>query len=108
MGREPWEKVWRPLLRGKFGNRAEDVSMSWLWKRLTVRRQVKGREARGEMLGYPRGGWQPLLERLRESIEANGGRVLIDRPAVANSGMYVATSPEWSFRWRSTMSANSP
>ena len=81
MGEEAWAKVWGPLLRGKFGDRAEDISMAWLWKKLTLRRQIKGREARGEMLGYPRGGWQPLLERLRGRIEAGEGRVLIDRPA---------------------------
>ena len=81
MGRQAWEKVWGPLLRGKFGDRAEDISMAWLWKKLTVRRQIRGPEARQELLGYPRGSWQPLLERLRERIEANGGRVLIDRPA---------------------------
>jgi protoporphyrinogen oxidase len=81
MGREAWEKVWGPLLRGKFGDRAEDISMAWLWRRLTVRRQIKGREARREMLGYPRGSWQPLLERLRDEVQARGGRVLIDRPA---------------------------
>jgi protoporphyrinogen oxidase len=81
MGEEAWQKVWGPLLRGKFGDRAEDVSMAWLWKKLTLRRQIKGREARGEMLGYPQGGWQPLLEELRTRIEARGSRVLIDRPA---------------------------
>jgi protoporphyrinogen oxidase len=81
MGREPWDKVWGPLMRGKFGDRADDISMSWLWKRLTVRRQANVREARGEVLGYPRGGWQPLLDRLRDEIERRGGRVLIDRPA---------------------------
>lgn len=81
MGVEAWEQVWRPLLRGKFGNRAEDISMSWLWSKFTLRRQVKGKEARKEMLGYPRGGWQPLLERLRDEIESNSGQVLIDRPA---------------------------
>jgi protoporphyrinogen oxidase len=81
MGHEPWEKVWGPMMRGKFGNRADEISMAWLWKRLTVRRQAKGRQARGEVLGYPRGGWQPLLERLRDEIDAGGGRVLIDRPA---------------------------
>jgi protoporphyrinogen oxidase len=54
--------------------------------KLTLRRQIKGAEARQELLGYPRGGWQPLLERLRDEIEAHGGRVLIDRPA-ARLGM---------------------
>ncbi len=80
MGRGPWRKVWGPLLRGKFGARAEDISMAWLWSKLTLRRRIEGGEARREMLGYPRGGWQPLLERLRERIERSG-RVLTDRPA---------------------------
>jgi protoporphyrinogen oxidase len=86
MGRQAWERVWGPLLRGKFGDRADDISMAWLWSKLTLRRQIKGAEARQELLGYPRGGWQPLLERLRDEIEAHGGRVLIDRPA-ARLGM---------------------
>jgi protoporphyrinogen oxidase len=81
MGEEAWEKVWEPLLRGKFGNRADDISMAWLWRKLTARRQMKGREARQEKLGYPRGGWEPLLQALRREIETRGGRVLIDCPA---------------------------
>jgi protoporphyrinogen oxidase len=55
--------------------------MAWLWSKLTLRRQVKGREARGEVLGYPRGGFEPLFRALAASIAAGGGRVLIDRPA---------------------------
>ena len=50
----PTEKVWGPLLRGKFGDRADDISMAWLWSKLTLRRQIKGAEAREELLGYPR------------------------------------------------------
>lgn len=82
MGREAWEKVWGPLLRGKFGDRADEISMAWLWRKLTLRRQIKGAEARQEMLGYPDGGWEPLLQRLRDEIERRGGRVLIDRPVI--------------------------
>ena len=81
MGRQAWDKVWGPLLGGKFGSRASDISMAWLWSKLTVRRQIKGDEARKELLGYPRGSWETLYERLQGSIEAAGGRVLIDRPA---------------------------
>ena len=81
MGREAWDKVWGPLLQGKFGDRAADISMSWLWSKLTVRRQIKGGEARQELLGYPRGSWETLYERLQRSIESRGGRVMIDRPA---------------------------
>ena len=31
MGAQPYDKVWGPLLRGKFGDRADDISMAWLW-----------------------------------------------------------------------------
>ena len=80
MGEEAWTKVWGPLLRGKFGSRAEDIAMSWLWNKLTARRQLKGREARVELLGYPRRSWEPLFDALVARIEAGGGRVLTDRP----------------------------
>ena len=54
MGAQPYEKVWGPLLRGKFGDRADDISMAWLWGKLTMRRKLEGKEARQELLGYPR------------------------------------------------------
>ena len=102
MGPQAWEEIWGPLLRGKFGERAEHVSMAWLWSKLTLRRQVRGREARKELLGYPHGGWQPLLDRLSAEIEANGGRVLIDRPAarveVSERGPEVTPARPGSFR----------
>jgi protoporphyrinogen oxidase len=83
MGRAPWRKIWGPLLRGKFGARAEDISMAWLWSKLTLRRQLEGDEARHEQLGYPRHSWELLFGALRAAIEAAGGRVLIDRPAAS-------------------------
>jgi protoporphyrinogen oxidase len=81
MGEQPYEKVWGPLLRGKFGDRADDISMAWLWGKLTMRRKLEGKEARQELLGYPRRSWEFLFGALEASIEARGGRVLIDRPA---------------------------
>lgn len=81
MGSEAWEAIWGPMLRGKFGERADEISMAWLWSKLTLRRQIKGENTRREMLGYPRGGWEPLLRRLAGEIERRGGRVLIDHPA---------------------------
>jgi len=86
MGAEAWTKIWRPLLRGKFGDRAEDISMAWLWSKLTLRRQVRGREAKGEVLGYPRGTFEPLFRALADAIEERGGRVSTDRPAAGLRG----------------------
>ena len=102
MGRAPWRKIWGPLLRGKFGERAEDISMAWLWSKLTLRRQLEGDEARQEQLGYPKHSWELLFDALRRAIEAGGGRVLIDRPAAGlrreGEGFVVASGAKGSFR----------
>jgi protoporphyrinogen oxidase len=104
MGRAPWRKIWGPLLRGKFGERAEDISMAWLWSKLTLRRQLEGDEARQEQLGYPRHSWERLFDALRDAIEAGGGRVLVDHPAAAlrrapdGAGFVVEAGAGGSFR----------
>ncbi|MFL5865562.1 MAG: NAD(P)/FAD-dependent oxidoreductase [Thermoleophilaceae bacterium] len=103
MGEEAWQKVWGPLLRGKFGDRAEDISMAWLWSKLTLRRQIKGQEARGEVLGYPEGTFEALFRALVQAIEGRGGRVMVDRPVArlalnGGSGFQVTPAGPDSFR----------
>jgi protoporphyrinogen oxidase len=96
MGRAAWREVWGPLLRGKFGARADEIAMVWLWSKLRLRR---GEDAREERLGYPRRSWQPLLEALRAAIEAGGGRVMIDRPvARVDAGPAVTPAAPGSYR----------
>jgi protoporphyrinogen oxidase len=102
MGREAWAEVWGPLLRGKFGARADEVAMVWLWSKLRLRRSVRGEDARQERLGYPRGSWEPLFAALSRSVEGAGGRVLVDRPAArlsrAGAGLRVIPGKPGSFR----------
>jgi protoporphyrinogen oxidase len=95
MGRAAWREVWGPMLRGKFGERADDIAMVWLWSKLRLRR---GEDAREERLGYPVGSWEPLFEALQSSIRTRG-RVLIDRPAVRiDPGLVVTYGAPGSFR----------
>src|SRR5439155_19112297 len=68
MGRQVLERLWGPILRAKFGRKADDLSMAWLWSKLTLRRQIKGKQAKQELLGYPRHSFELLVERLAESI----------------------------------------
>ncbi len=102
MGPEAWGVVWGPLMAGKFAGRADEISAAWLHNKLNLRRRIDGREAGGEKLGYPRGGWQPLLDRLQADIEGAGGSVLIDCPARSlgrrADGIEVAFGPAGSFR----------
>ncbi len=102
MGRQAWEEVWGPLLRGKFGERADRIAMVWLWSKFRLRRSVKGEDVRQERLGYPRDSWEPLFEALAQSVGQAGGRVLTDRPAAlvarAGAGLEVRAGAPGSFR----------
>jgi protoporphyrinogen oxidase len=96
MGAAAWREVWGPMLRGKFGARAEEIAMVWLWSKLRLRR---GEDAREERLGYPRGSWEPLYAALARTIEAAGGRVLTDRPAArVSADLEVTAGAPGSFR----------
>ncbi len=103
MGAKPYAKVWGPLLRGKFGSRADDISMAWLWGKFMLRRQLEGREAREELLGYPSDSFEPIWAALQARIEQGAGRVLIDRPLArisrgADGGFDVLPAAPRSFR----------
>ena len=60
-GRRVYEKMWKPLLIGKFGPFYKDVNMAWMWARL---------KARSTRLGTFEGGFQSFADlfamRLRE------------------------------------------
>jgi protoporphyrinogen oxidase len=74
MGRRVYEVMWEPILRGKFGVRAEDIAMSWLWSRV---------HERSLGLGYLRGGFQALYDALGERIQLLGGTVLTGTAATS-------------------------
>jgi protoporphyrinogen oxidase len=64
MGPKAYDIVWGPLLRGKFGALADQVTLPWYWAR------VHDRTAR---LGYVRGGFQRFYERLAARVGELGG-----------------------------------
>jgi protoporphyrinogen oxidase len=64
MGTRAYDVVWGPLLRGKFGALANDITMPWFWARV---------HDRTAQLGYLRGGFQRLYDRLAAEIADAGG-----------------------------------
>lgn len=64
MGTRAHEVVWDPLLRGKFGDAAPEIAMPWFWARVHDRTQS---------LGYLRGGFQQLYDRMADEVRAGGG-----------------------------------
>jgi len=74
MGRRVYDVMWEPVLRGKFGARADEIAMSWLWSRV---------HERSLRLGYLRGGFQLLYDAFGERIRSLGGTVLTGTSAAA-------------------------
>ena len=86
MGRRGYQVVWEPLLRGKFGEAAPEIAMPWFWARVHDRTQ---------QLGYLRGGFQQLYDRLANEIRRAGGEVRlatsVTRVDSAGDGFMVET-----------------
>jgi protoporphyrinogen oxidase len=74
MGRRVYAVMWEPILRGKFGARADDIAMSWMWSRV---------HERSLGLGYLRGGFQQLYDEFGARIRALGGTVLTGTAAAS-------------------------
>jgi len=74
-GEEVYQVVWEPLLRGKFGEAAEDVSAVWMWNKLKLRGGSRGSKGE-ERLAYFEGGFKALLDKLVDYIVEHGGQVI--------------------------------
>ena len=67
--------VWEPLLRGKFGDLADQVSMAWLWSRLRLRFSSRSMLSRREVLGYQRGSFGVWIDAIVRLIGVLGGTI---------------------------------
>ena len=64
MGPAAYDVVWGPLLTAKFGEAADEIALPWFWARV---------HDRTSELGYLRGGFQGLYDRLAVRITDLGG-----------------------------------
>ena len=90
MGRRVYEVIWEPLLRGKFGEYYDQVSMTWLWGKIYLRVASRGKGLQKERLGYPMGSFGEVFDVLGDSIRRQGGDIHIsagvDRVVVGDDG----------------------
>ena len=80
LGGMAYEKVWAPLLRGKYGRFYDQIGMPWFWSKIQTRfasrKGIRGRE----MLGYPDGSFDTIFNRLTAVIQARGGEIHLSPP----------------------------
>ncbi len=70
-GKRVYEKMWRPLLIGKFGPYYRQVPMSWFWARL---------KARTTRLGTFEGGFQRFADLFAERLREMGATIRLSTP----------------------------
>ncbi len=77
-GRRTVEKLWRPLLRAKLGTHHEQASAAFIWA--TIRRLYSARRTgmKREQLGFVRGGYGRILDRLAASLRDAGVKLHTD------------------------------
>lgn len=80
-GENVYRVIWEPLLKGKFGPVAEQISAVWFWNKLKLRGGSRGKGGE-ERLAYFKGGFVALAEALVERIQAQGGEI------ISNSTVY--------------------
>ncbi|MCH8228911.1 MAG: NAD(P)/FAD-dependent oxidoreductase [Chloroflexi bacterium] len=82
LGGMAYEKMWAPLLKGKFGEYYDQIGMPWFWSKIQTRfasRQgIRGRE----VLGYPDGSFDTVFDRLKSVIESRDGEIHLSTPVV--------------------------
>lgn len=73
-GEQVYRVVWEPLLIGKFGEYADEVSAVWLWNKLKLRGGSRGRAGQ-EMLAYYKGGFSALSSQVATEVARLGGEI---------------------------------
>lgn len=74
-GKQVYRVVWEPLLRGKFGPFASQISAVWFWNKVVLRGSSRSKFGNEELVYY-KGGWAAFADRIAEKIIAAGGKIL--------------------------------
>jgi protoporphyrinogen oxidase len=82
MGQEIYDQFWGPLLRGKFGDMADQVSMTWLWGKIKVRGSSRQGASAKELLAYPQGSFEIITQALVDHMRAKGAELHLNEEAI--------------------------
>ncbi|HEU4403572.1 MAG TPA: NAD(P)/FAD-dependent oxidoreductase [Candidatus Polarisedimenticolia bacterium] len=72
IGQQPYEVIWEPLLRIKFGSYYDQISASWIWHRINRVARSRPHIFARERLGYLKRGTQALLDTLVATLRRHG------------------------------------
>lgn len=76
-GKNAYEKVWRALLKGKFGRCYEKISAVWIWNKFKLRGGSRSKSG-GECLIYYKGGFKAMLDAIREKLLKENVKIFLN------------------------------
>lgn len=79
-GKKSYEVIWKPLLAGKFGSEAPNISAVWFWNKIKLRGSSRGKGG-AENLLYFDGGFGGATEGIRAALESKGIKILTNHKA---------------------------
>jgi protoporphyrinogen oxidase len=82
MGQEIYDKFWGALLRGKFGDLADEVSMTWLWGKIKVRGSSRQGATAKEKLAYPIGSFEIITQALLGRLQTGGAELGLNQEVI--------------------------
>jgi protoporphyrinogen oxidase len=85
-GRRTFERIWLPLLKSKLGENYRQASAAFIWAIIARMYAARRSGLKQELFGYVEGGYDVVLRRFRERLEAAGVRFACGQPAVRVSG----------------------
>jgi protoporphyrinogen oxidase len=76
-GRKAYDAIWKPLMQGKFGVEAPNVSAVWMWNKLKLRGSSRNKKG-GESLVYFGGGFGALTDGIKAALEKLGVKIILN------------------------------
>ena len=74
-----YQHFWLPMLQGKFGKRHyKNVGMAWLWGKMNTRFKSRKNILSRETLGYPKGSFKALFDRLSHESQKHGAEIRLN------------------------------
>jgi protoporphyrinogen oxidase len=80
VSKKVFEKVWGPLLQGKYGDAYDQVAMAWLWSKVHLRFQSRRGVSQKEFLGYLKGSFHGYIEELERRLRSGGVEIQVNAP----------------------------
>ena len=89
-----FEKVWGPLLIGKYGSAYDQVAMAWLWSKIHLRfASRKGGLMQKEELGYVMGSFAVYIDEMERRMRDGGVEIAVRDGDVVHAKRAIVSVP---------------